>query len=82
MDCRASLAMTNGALAITPTVSTAFFAALAWVFLVVGGAAAFQTAQLSLAGGKANALGWHGTGACLAVSFGTELFGHENNSNK
>lgn len=56
--------------------STAFFAALAGVLLVVGGGAALQAAHLALACGEADALGRHRAGSGFAVGFGSELLGH------
>ena len=58
------------------SVSTAFFAALAGVLLVVGGHATLQAAHLAVRGGKTNALGRDGTGGGFALGFGAEFFGH------
>ena len=55
----------------------AFFAALAGVFLAVGGSATFQAAQLAFASGEAHAFGRHGTGGCETVGFGTDDLRHE-----
>jgi hypothetical protein len=55
---------------------TAFFAALAWVFLVVGGSATLKTTQLAFAGGVAHAWRCHGAGGCETVSFGTNDLCH------
>ena len=57
--------------------SAALLTALAGVLLVVGGSAAFEAAQLPPGCGKADAFGRDGAGRCLALGFGTELFGHE-----
>jgi hypothetical protein len=56
---------------------TAFFAALAWVFLVVGGSATLKTTQLAFASGVAHAWRRHGAGGCETVSFGTNDLCHE-----
>jgi hypothetical protein len=56
---------------------TALFATFAGVFLVVGGNATLQAAQLTMTSGVANAFGGKGTGAGFAIGFGTEFFGHD-----
>ena len=55
----------------------ALFAALAGVFLVIGGGAALQAAQLSLAGREAHAFWRHRPGGGDTLGFGTESLGHE-----
>jgi hypothetical protein len=57
--------------------STAFFAALARVLLVVGGDAALQTAHLAVAGGVAHAFGGDRAWGGFTFSFGTKFFGHD-----
>jgi hypothetical protein len=83
MDCRTSFAMTavskkngpKGPFFWNP--STAFFAALAGVLLVVGGHATLEAAHLAVRGGKTNALGGDRTRGSFAFGFGAEFFGHE-----
>jgi hypothetical protein len=55
---------------------TAFFAAFAWVFLVVGGRATLKTTQLAFAGGVAHAWRSHRARGCDTVSFGTNDLCH------
>jgi hypothetical protein len=56
--------------------STAFFAALARVFLVVGGHATLQAAHLAMASRVTHAFGGDRPGRGFTVSFGTEFFAH------
>jgi hypothetical protein len=58
------------------SVSTAFFAALAGVLLVVGGHATLQAAHLAVRGGETHAFWGDRARGGFAIGFGAEFFGH------